>query len=239
VRVFLAVSKPLAEIVIDENLCTLVELARAARIADERRVPLVAVLVRESGLDEVALLAALRRHIRVGVADPGTTAADLDAVRLLSRDVCNRLRVLPLSLADYDSGSRLIRLAMADPTDTVALAEVEHLTGCVVEPELMTLSAIEELVEKVYRAFVTEVMPHRPADDQGRPQKTTTPFPIRGQPPDLGSGTVPFRRVSDDADLPTRHEALLRLLFRHGVVTEDEFEEEVRHLIKEREPEHS
>jgi hypothetical protein len=233
------VPKPLAEIVIDEDLCTATELERAARIADDRQMPLVAVLVRESGLDEVALLAALRRHVRVVVADPGTTAAD----------VCTRLRVLPLSLADYDSGSRLLRLAMADPTDTVAVAEVEHLTGCAVEPELMTLSAIEEMVEKIYRAFVTEVMTRRPGGlgpgredgDVGergfpRPRSTTATFPLRGgqRGAEVGSGTVPFRRVTDDADLPTRHEALVRVLLRHGVISEDEFEEEVRQLMKER-----
>jgi hypothetical protein len=150
--------KPLAEIALEEGLATAASLERAAAAADRDGTPLVCALVRECGIDEVALLAALHRHVRVATGDPATVAAEPDAVRELQRDVCRRQRVAPLSVSSYGGEGRVLRLAMADPTDAVAVAEVEHVTGCRVEPVLMTVSAVEELVEKTYRALVTEVM---------------------------------------------------------------------------------
>jgi len=57
---------------------------------------------------------------------------DAEALRLLPRDVCARLRVLPLSVVT-DGRGKLLRIAMADPTDTSAIAEIEQLTHCDVE----------------------------------------------------------------------------------------------------------
>lgn len=130
----------------------------AAAAADAGGTSLITELVGRLALDEVAVVAAIRRHARVPTADPATVTLDSDALREVSREVCRRLKVVPLSLASYHAGPRLLRLAMADPTDEVAVAEVEHVTGCRVEPVLMTLSAVEEMAEKGYRQFVTEVM---------------------------------------------------------------------------------
>jgi hypothetical protein len=228
------VLKPLAEILIDENLCSSETVERAAQVSDRKATPLVAVLVREFGVDEVGLVAAIRRHVRIRSVDPGAASADPDAVRIISRDVCRRLRVMPLSLASYGAKQRLLRLAMADPTDAVALAEVEHHTGCQVEPELMVLSAVEEMVEKSYGAFVTEVMKRGSGD--GDPGDDDIPT---GAVPGLaGSGaphsTVPFHRLTDEADVALRLEAVVSLLFARGILREEEVEEKVRELMKGR-----
>lgn len=182
------------------------------------------MVVRELGVDEVALVAALRRRIRVSVTDPATVTIDPEALREVSRDVCRRRRLMPLAVASYATGPKQLRVAMADPTDAVAIAEVEHHSGCRVEPTLMTLSAVEELVETSYRQYVTEVM-RRPAP---RPRKAEP----AGEP--AAGGTVPFRRVVDDADLGLRVEALVHLLVEKGVLGEDEYEEAVRELMKQR-----
>jgi hypothetical protein len=225
------VPKPLAEIVLEEGLATAAAVARAGEAADRANIPLVVALVRECGIDEVALLAALRRHVRVSVGDPATVSADPDAVREISRDVCQRLTVVPLSVSSYDGRRRVLRLAMADPTDAVTVAEVEHVTGCHVEPILMTVSAVEEMIEKTYRAFVTEVM-----------KKRELHTPMSRMAAKLGSGgghaagdgppTVPYHRLSDEADLEIRFRALLHLLLAKQVITEDELEEEVRMLMR-------
>lgn len=224
--------KPLAEIVMEEGLATSAAVSRAAEAADRTGSPLVVALVRECGIDEVALLAALRRHMRVSVGDPATVSADPDAVREISRDVCQRLTVVPLSVSSYDGRRRVLRLAMADPTDAVSVAEVEHVTGCRIEPVLMTVSAVEEMIEKTYRAFVTEVMKKR--DPQAVSRMTAKSGSGGGVGGGAGDGpaTVPYHRLSDEADLEIRFRALLQLLLAKQVITEDELEEEVRQLMR-------
>src|SRR5512140_4030071 len=98
-------------------------------MAEGRKEPLVVVLVRELGVNEVALVAALRKQTRVPLIDPGSIEIDPEALRQVPRDICARLRLLPLSLTT-DRRGKLLRIAMADPTDTQAVAEIEQLTHC-------------------------------------------------------------------------------------------------------------
>src|SRR5882757_2606457 len=116
--------KTLGEIAIEAGLVNKASAAKAGRMAEERREPLVVVLIRELGVDEVALVGALRKQTRVPLIDPAEIEIDAEALRLLPRDVCARLRVLPLSVVT-DGRGKLLRIAMADPTDTSAIAEIE------------------------------------------------------------------------------------------------------------------
>lgn len=230
--------KSLAEIAIDAGLVERDEVVEAARIADRDQIPLVVALVRQLDVDELGLVAAIRRQVRVPLADPATVELDLDALREIQRPVCRRLRVLPLSVSVFDSGPRLLKLAMADPTDAVAIAEVEHVTGCRVDVALMPLSAIEEMVETGYRQFVTEVMERREirsrhaavADKQRTSNAKDSDV---AEPP--APTTMPYHRISEEADITLRHQALLELLVERNLITEDEYEERVRQLLKGRE----
>ncbi len=224
----------LAEIAIAAGLADRSQIAKAAEISEKKRVPLVVALVRDCGVDELGLVSAIRKKIRVPLIDPQKAKLDPDALRGLSRDTARRLRVLPMSIAMYDAGPKTMRLATADPTDTVTMAEVEHLSGCRVECSLMPLSAIEEMVERSYRQFVTEVMPRgRKAETAPSGKKTFGPSQTDGPAPT----TIPYHRVSDDADVAVRVRALVDLLLDKRVITEDEYEEQVRLLMKRQDDE--
>ena len=257
----------LAEIVIETGLADRSAVLRAAAKAEEQKEPLVVALVEHEGVDELALVAAIKRHTRVSIIDPAQVEHDSEALRQVSRDVCRRLRVIPLACEVFDSGVKTLRLAMADPTDTVTIAEVEHITGCQVESALMPLSAIEELVETGYRSYVTEVIPRKAGsegEDGPAPKPALTPAvrELQNEPsykPQLITGssdrtsrtvgaprasdrpsdsksptTVPFHRVTDEASLELRHRALLELLVKKNVLTEEEYSEELRSLMKRR-----
>ncbi|RMH42862.1 MAG: hypothetical protein D6689_06765 [Deltaproteobacteria bacterium] len=208
-------AKTLTEIALDERLAAPAVLEEAARRAERDGEPLVVALVRQAGVGEVALVAALRRQVRVPVTDPATVEIDADALREVPREVCRRRRVLPLAVQTFGGGPRALLLAMADPTDHVAIAEVEHVSGCRVSPTLMPLSAIEELIETGYRGFVTQVM-RRQGGEAGGQKPTTTPF----------------HRVADEADTATRLRALEQLLVAKGIVSEADIDEAVRALLR-------
>ena len=198
-------AKTLAEIAVEAGLVSKADAARAPRLAQQRGVPIVSALVRELGVDELALVAALRRTLRVPVLDPAAERPDAEALREIPRELCRRLKVLPLAVAAEPSGARVLRLAVADPTDDAAVAEVEQLTPCDIEVGVLPLSAIEELIEHGYRGFTTEV----PA-------------------------TVPHHSVVDEADVDLRVRALVQLLVAKNVLADGEFDEAVRALLKRR-----
>jgi len=227
------VPKTLGEIAIEAGLVTKASAARAGRLAEEHKQPLVVVLVRELGVDEVALVGALRRQTRVPLIDPATIDIDPEALRQVPRDVCARLRVLPLSLTS-DGGDKLMRIAMADPTDTSAVAEIEQLTHCDVEVNALPLSAIDELVDKGYREVNTAVVSR--AGNPGATAFVTSRYRSPEAESEVSvTAQIPVATLQamapdepDDVDL--RLTALTNLLVAKGVLTEAELAEAVRKL---------
>jgi hypothetical protein len=192
-------------------------------MAEERKEPLVVTLVRELGVDELALVGAIRKQTRVQLIDPGEIQIDPEALRIVPRDACSRLRVLPLAITN-DGNTKVMRLAMADPTDTSAVLEMESLTHCEIDVSVLPLAAIEELVTKGYKQISTAVVQ--------RPTGTTSFVTQKGK---IGSAAdIPESEVSVTAQIPlialagmpddidARFTALIHLLVAKGVITEAE-----------------
>jgi hypothetical protein len=223
------VPKTLGEIAIEAGLINKAGAAKAGRLADERKLPLVVVLVRELGVDEVALVGALRKQTRVPLIDPGSLEIDPEALRHVPRDMCARLRVLPMSVTRDGSG-KVMRIAMADPTDTAAVAEIEQLTHCDVEVTALPLSAIDELIDKGYRQVNTAVVSRAGnpgaavVTSRGRPPETESEISVTAQIP-----VASLYAMAPD-DLETRLTALVNALVAKGLVTEAELAEALRKL---------
>jgi hypothetical protein len=224
----------LGEIAIEAGLVNKASAAKAGRMAEERKQPLVVVLVRDLRVDEVALVGALRRQTRVPLLDPASIEFDAEALHQLPRDVCARLRVLPLSLTT-DGGGRLLRVAMADPTDTSAIAELEQLTHCDVEVSALPLSAIDELVDRGYRRVNTVVVnrtgnlgarlpvasPGRSAPELESEVSVTAQIPVASLAEASDAGERADRRERLEA-IEARVTALVGLLVAKGVISEAE-----------------
>ena len=198
-------------------------------MAEERKQPLVVVLVRELGVDEVALVGALRKQTRVPLIDPASIEIDPEALRQIPRDVCARLRVMPLSLTT-DGDGKLMRIAMADPTDTSAVAEIEELTHCDVEINALPLSAIDELVDKGYRQVNTAVVT-RPSQPGGTMFVTSRGgLPAEAESEVSETAQIPLASLQPTApdDLDTKLTALISLLVAKGVFTEAELAEALK-----------
>jgi type II secretion system (T2SS) protein E len=212
--------KTLGEIAIDAGLVNKAGAARAGKLSEEKKEPLVVVLVRELGVDELALVGALRKQTRVPLLDPASTSIDAEALRLLSRDICARLRVLPIGVAT-DGTTKVMRIAMADPTDTAAVAELEQLTHCEIDVSALPLSAIEELVDKGYRQVNTAVV-SRPV-----PSKVIAPF---AESETSVTAQIPMSVLQAPEDLEQRVTALISVLVAKGIVTEAELIEALAKL---------
>jgi hypothetical protein len=223
--------KTLAEIAIEAGLVTKDQAVKAWRIAAQRQQPLVHVLIRELKVDEVALIGALRKQTRVPLIDPADIEVDSDALRMVARDVCARLRVLPLSV-QHDGPTKVLRIAMADPTDTSAILELEQLAACEIEVTALPLSAIEELVDKGYKAFSTAVVKNRDNLFVTRRPTRTSPVRIADVESEISvTAQIPLVSLLGP-DLDARFVALCQLLVKKGVVTEQELAEALKKTEK-------
>ncbi|MBT8493085.1 MAG: hypothetical protein KJO07_08505 [Deltaproteobacteria bacterium] len=211
----------LSEIVLEEGLATREEMRKAAREADEAGRPLIAALVDVADIDQRALVAALSKYTKAEIAEPHDLEIDIEAVRQVSQEICGRLKVMPVSISPPGE-NQVLTLAVADPTDAVGMAEIEHVYGCGVQPVLLPLDEVEKLIHRYYRELVTEVMPRKRA-------------PFGGGGPDDGRTsptTQPHHRIAAEAGTAVRLEALIKLLEDKRVFTEEELDEAVRAVLK-------
>jgi hypothetical protein len=220
--------KTLAEIAIDAGLITKTSAAKAGKLAEERKQPLVVVMIRELGVDEVALVAALKKQMRIPIVDPGEIQVDPEALRQVPRDVCSRLRVLPLALT-ADLNGKVLRLAMADPTDTAAVAEIEQLAHCDIDVSALPLSAIEEMVDNGYKRISTVVT--RPGGMITVTGKGKVTPVMEGESEVSVTAQLPIAALAmAGSDIEQRLAALVQVLVSKGVLTEDELAEALRKL---------
>ncbi len=224
--------KTLAEIAIEAGLVTKAGAAKAGRLSEERQLPLVVILIRDLKVDELALIAALRKQTRVPLLDPGHIEVDPEALRLVPRDSCARLRVLPIGV-NLDGKTRVLRVAMADPTDTSAILELEVIANCEIEVTALPLSAIEELVDKGYKQFSTAVTgrPRPYSDSLSRPHRMVYPIDGSGDPAHEVSVTaqIPLQAlIPAGPDLEQRFAAVCQLLVTKGIVTDAELAEALK-----------
>jgi hypothetical protein len=183
------------------------------------------------------LVGAFRRELRLLSVDPRAVKPETDALREVSRDLCKRLCVVPLRVSGPPEDDKEIWLAMADPTDMGAVAEVERVTGAIVDPALLPLSAIDELIDRGYRELNTQVVKRAKAGKVFGENVTVHTKPharVDGDDTQDHSRTVPFHQIADEADVATRVAALVNVLIDKGVLDEADYETAIRDLLRRR-----
>jgi hypothetical protein len=222
--------KTLAEIAIEAGLVNKATAAKAGKLAEERKQPLVVTLIKDLGVDEVALLGAFRKQTRVPLVDPKDIQIDPEALRQVSKDVCARLRVLPLALT-HEGTTKVLRVAMADPTDTTAVAELESVTHCDIEIVALPLSAIDELVAKGYRQHSTTAIVNRPGSGSMFITSKGKIGSIENDAEVSVTAQIPISALQQAVgtdDLEARLTALVAVLTAKGLVTEAELAEALK-----------
>jgi len=136
--------KPLlGEILLDRQLITKENLDQALRVqaGGQRRVGYL--LVKMKFISDVQLLDAISTQLGIPIVQvEGEFRQEVGS--LLPRHLCRRFTVLPLALEE----NNVVRLAMVDPLDDVAIREVENFTGLVVRPVLANVNEIRRGIDQ-------------------------------------------------------------------------------------------
>jgi hypothetical protein len=128
----------LGEILLERGLVTTEQLEQALRVQVGGMRRLGSILVRMKVIAAENLTDALSEQLGLPVVNVQEEFRT-DVKGLLPRFLCHKYSVLPLSR----EANNVLRLAMADPLDAVAVAEVENYTGMAVQPVLARLPDID------------------------------------------------------------------------------------------------
>jgi type IV pilus assembly protein PilB len=215
----------LGDVLVEAGLIARQQLGQAQRAAIHSGAPLVSVLLDMGLIEGDLLVQALQRRLQIETFDPLRTEVDGDAVREIPMEEATRSRLLPLQLLHHGN-HRILRVAMADPLDRQAIEEMEFSTGCTVDPLIAHPSDLAEAIRSHYRSVVTRVVP-RERDDGRRAGRSA----FGGNLSQGELNTRPLRRVQQESAPGRRVDALVALLVHKGVISQEEYEDQLRALI--------
>jgi len=139
--------KRLGAILLDAGLLTNEELQMALEKHREVGGSLAEVIVDSGLLSERRIAQAIEDHFGIPLVELHTLEIPPKVKALLPAEKAKELQAIPFAL-DEEAG--VVRVAFVNPLDTLALEEVEDLTGMVVEPYQATKSAFLYALAKNY-----------------------------------------------------------------------------------------
>jgi type IV pilus assembly protein PilB len=137
----------LGELLVREKRISLAQLRQAQDEQKRSGVQLGAALAKLGFISDREITNFLSQEYRVPSIDLSAVELDPELGKLVTRDVCDRHKVIPISKA----GTSLI-VAMSDPTNLHAIDDIKFLTGYNVEPVVSSELAIAAAIDKLFVA---------------------------------------------------------------------------------------
>ena len=137
----------LGELLVREKLISLSQLRTAQEEQQKGGGNLGYALAKLGYISDDEITNFLSQQYRVPTIDLTDYEIDADIVKLVSKEQCEKHRVVPVSR----TGNSLI-VAMADPTNLHAIDDLKFLTSYNIEPVIASETAIIATIEKYYNA---------------------------------------------------------------------------------------
>lgn len=137
--------KGLGELLVKENLININQLEEARKAQKQHGGRLMTALVNMGHISEKDLAEFLGRQHGLPTIDLLNFEIDPKAIELVSRQVCEKHRVIPVQKSD-----RTLVVAFADPTNIFVKDDLSLLTRCKIEVVVASESMILKAIEKYY-----------------------------------------------------------------------------------------
>ncbi len=134
------------DLLVQQGLLSAEDLEAAHVEAAERRQHLSQVVVDDGLVGEIEAVTTLAQFLRLEYVDLLDYPVDAAAARLVGETLARRYLALPVGWA----GGRMV-VAMADPTNVVAVDDIRTVTGAEVQPAVSTRSSILEAINRYHR----------------------------------------------------------------------------------------
>jgi type IV pilus assembly protein PilB len=141
-------TRMIGEVVVDLGFADRETVDEAVETARTQGRPTGLVLVEEGVLRHDQLARVVAERFGLDYVDLAVFDLDMGAVNLLNPESCKRYQAVPIG---FDDGSALL-LAMADPTNVLAIDDVAMMTGRRVRPVAASLEDLNQLLARLARA---------------------------------------------------------------------------------------
>lgn len=131
----------------NRNLLNGQQVQELHRLQQQRKEPLIKILLERDWVSERAIRDILRKDLLIEEVSLPEIPVDPAVSGLIPRSFCERQLVVPLRI----DGRRLL-LAMADPLDAGLIDDLRFVSGLEIQPVMASLSAIQAKLGEIYGA---------------------------------------------------------------------------------------
>ncbi len=141
--------KLIGQMLVERGHITDEQLEEALEAQKQSTQRLGEILMDLGSVEEEPLYECLAEQLSVAYVNLAKVAADPNVAGLITREMATRYVALPLKRGDEGT----ILVAMAEPTDVIALDDLKMKLQVQVEPALASASAIEQAIDKAFSAM--------------------------------------------------------------------------------------
>ncbi len=134
--------KEVEELLIENGLITERQLSRAQDQATKLGEPVTKILVGMGFVTDKDVTEMIGLQLNVDFVDLDNINLDPETVKLIPDNLAKRYNVIPIELID----NMRIRLAMADPSDILAIDDIRLVTGYDIDPVIATESSLKKVI---------------------------------------------------------------------------------------------
>jgi type II secretory ATPase GspE/PulE/Tfp pilus assembly ATPase PilB-like protein/DNA-binding response OmpR family regulator len=129
------------------NLLTTAQVQELFRLQQQRKEPVIKILLDKGWADESAIHAILRKELLIEEVSPAEFKVDAGVASLVPASMCRKQAIVPLKLE-----AKRLTLAMADPLDTGLLDDLRFVIGLEIQPVLASTKAIHAKLDELHGA---------------------------------------------------------------------------------------
>ena len=151
-------SRQLASILEKAGVLDAQEIAAALAKAQQSKRPLWEIVLADGKVSEETLAEVLSQQLCLPYVKLAETTIDPEVVRTISEQLARKYTCLPLT-KEEDEGDATTRrvkrrptlvVAMADPTDLMAIQDMEFFTACTIKPVVATRMEVQDGINHAY-----------------------------------------------------------------------------------------
>ncbi|MCM1244334.1 MAG: Flp pilus assembly complex ATPase component TadA, partial [Roseburia sp.] len=140
--------KKIGDMLVDANVITNEQLMEALAKQKELGKKLGEVLIELKFTDETEIAEAMGQQMKIPVAKIREAKIAPEVIELLPENVVRKHNVIPFELDE--NNPNILRVAMADPLDIIAVDDVSIITNMQIEIMVATPSDVAYAIEKYY-----------------------------------------------------------------------------------------
>ena len=142
----MSAKKPLGELLVRENLVNINQLEEARKEQKSNGGRLSSALVRLGHIKDKEMADFLGQQYGLPTVDLDQFEIDEDAVKSLSREVCEKHMVVPVSKA-----GNILVVAFADPSNMYVREDLTLVSRCKIEVVIAPETSIQKAIERYYK----------------------------------------------------------------------------------------